>query len=289
MTRTLVTGATGTLGSALVPRLSEAGHTVRAASRSPPETTDRDAGDPASTGGASAADKWVELDLETGAGIERAVENVDVVVHAASDPTGDSEVVDARGTERLVTAAETASVAHVVYPSIVRVDEIPYAYYEHKLAAERAFEASDVPETILRATQFHQFVDDVIGTVARWPLWPLPTDFMGQPVDAREVAERVVEYAEGDPQGRVSPMGGPAVLTGREIVEAYREARGLRRLVVRLPIPGAAASEFRAGTNTCPENAVGATTWEAWLAEQYGGARESLSAPAGDSASRVDG
>ena len=280
MTRTLVTGATGTLGSALVPRLTEAGHTVRGASRSPPETGRRDADGSAGRDGIPDPDGWVELDLETGDGVERAVADVDVVVHAATDPMGDSEAVDVRGTERLVAAAESGGVDHLVYPSIVGIDEIPYAYYEHKLAAERAVEASDVPETILRATQFHQFVDELIAMVARSPVWPLPTDFRVQPVDAREVADALVEYARGNPLGRVPPMGGPEVRTGRELVDAYREARGLRRLVVRLPLPRAAAREFRAGTNTCPERTVGATTWEAWLAERYGTDAGATSAPA---------
>jgi len=280
MTRTLVTGATGALGSALVPRLSEAGHTVRGASRSPPETAERSGGGPASATAAPDPDEWVELDLESGDGIEQSVADVDVVVHAASDPMGDSEAVDARGTGRLVAAAETAGVDHVVYPSIVGIDEIPYSYYEHKLAAERALEASDVPATILRATQFHQFVDELIGTVARSPVWPLPTDFRVQPVDVREVADALVKYAGGDPQGRVPPMGGPEVRTGRELVDAYRETRGLRRLVVRLPLPGASAREFRAGTNTCPDRAVGSTSWEEYLTERYGNAGESASASA---------
>lgn len=261
MHRTLLTGATGTLGQALQPRLREAGHTVRATSRSPPAGSDgTDDADPA---------EWVELDLEAGQGIERAVEDVDTVVHAASDPVGDSEAVDVRGTERLVEAAESADVEHLVYISIVGIDEIPYSYYEHKLAAEEAIEASDVPETILRATQFHQFIDRLLGMVAWSPMWLLPTDFMVQPIDAREVADRLAELADGEPQGMVSPLGGPEVRTGRELVEAYRDARERRRLVFRLPVPGDAAKEFRAGTNTCPDHAVGDVTWESWLSEEY--------------------
>jgi uncharacterized protein YbjT (DUF2867 family) len=162
-------------------------------------------------------------------------------------------------------------VAHFVYVSVVGVDRIPFSYYEHKLAAERAVEASDVPETVLRATQFHGFVDDLLGAVARSPVWPLPTDFRVQPVDAREVADALVDAATGDPQGRAPPVGGPEVRTGRELVDAYRAARDLRRLVVRLPVPGAAAAGFRTGESTCPDRAVGTTTWEEWLSDRYGG------------------
>lgn len=278
MTRTLVTGATGTLGSALVTQLSEVGHTVRGTSRSPPVTTG------SKRAALNSPDEWAELDLESVEGVERAVEDVDVVVHAASDPMGDSEAVDAHGTERLVDAAASAGVGHFVYVSIVGVDEIPYSYYEHKLTAERAVEESDVPGTVLRATQFHQFVDQLIGLVARSPVWPLPTDFQVQPVDAREVADALTEIATNDPQGRVPPVGGPEVRTGRELVDAYREARNLRRLVLRLPLPGDAARGFRAGKNTCPDRAVGEATWESWLAERYGESTPTT-APASGSAS----
>jgi len=272
MAEVLLTGATGTLGRVLRPRLLDAGLSVRAASRSPPED-------------GSGGEEWVELDLATGSGIDRAVEGVDAVVHTATDPTGDPEAVDVRGTERLLDAAESADVGHVVYVSIVGVDEVPYSYYRHKLAAEEAVEASDVPETILRATQFHRFVGELLDTVARSPVWPLPTDFRVQPVDTREVADALVECAGSEPQGRVPPIGGPEVRTGRELATAYREARDLRRLVLRLPIPGATATEFRAGTNTCPDRAVGTTTWESWLTEQYGHSNESAATPPTESPS----
>ncbi|MFC7139170.1 SDR family oxidoreductase [Halosimplex aquaticum] len=268
MTTILVTGATGTLGRPLRSRLAEAGETVRAASRSPPDETD-DASERRD------AVEWVELDLADGTGLERAVGGVDVVVHAATAPQGDSEAVDVDGTERLLDAAESAGVDHVVYPSIVGIEAVPYSYYRHKLAAERAVEASEVPATILRATQFHQFVDQILGMAARVPVWPLPTTFRVQPVDAGEVADALVDCAIGEPRGRVPPVGGPEVRTLGELAVAYREARGLRRPIVRLPLPGAVASAFRAGEATCPDRAVGTVTWEEWLAAEYGGATES--------------
>jgi hypothetical protein len=58
-------------------------------------------------------------------------------------------------------------------------DRIPYSYYEHKLAAERAVEGAGVPSTVVRATQFHEFVAESLGSVARVPVWPLPTKWTG--------------------------------------------------------------------------------------------------------------
>lgn len=260
MTRVLVTGATGTLGGALRPRLVEAGRAVRAASRSPP---DGESGD-------SAAVEWVELDLVSGAGVDAAVADADVVVHCASAPAGDTEAVDVEGTERLLAAAADAGVSNFVYVSIVGIEEIPYSYYEHKLAAEEAVEGSDVPHTVLRATQFHEFVDFLLDAAATLPVWFLPTKFQVQPVAAADVADAIVEHATPSASGRVPDVGGPEVHTLGELATSYRAARGSWRPIVRSPVPGSIARGFRAGHNTCPDRAVGTVTWEEWLAERYG-------------------
>ncbi|MHB9285558.1 SDR family oxidoreductase [Halobacteriales archaeon Cl-PHB] len=271
MPRTLLTGATGTLGTALRPRLAEAGHEVVAASRSPP------------AGGAADAVEWVELDLASGRGLESAIADAEVVVHAASAPQGDSDAVDVVGTKRLLAAAEDAEVANVCYVSIVGVEEIPYSYYEHKLAAERAIEDSEVPSTIVRATQFHEFVAEMLEMVGKLPVWPLPTKFRLQPIAAAEAAEAVVDHASPAPGGRVPVVGGPEVRTVGELATTYRESLGCRRPIVRLPLPGGVASGFRAGEATCPDRAVGETTWEQWLetAEQTAGTTTDDAAQAG--------
>jgi uncharacterized protein YbjT (DUF2867 family) len=271
MTRTLVTGATGRLGSALCPRLAAAGHEVVAASRSPPGDNEI----------VDDADDWVELDLATGEGLTESVAGIDVVVHAASAPAGDTEAVDIEGTERLLAAAESAGVANFVYPSIVGVEEISYSYYEAKLTAERRIEDSDVDATILRATQFHAFVHWLIDAAATLPVWFLPTDFQVQPVAATEVADELVDLATTEAGGRVEPVGGPEVLTLGEMARAYREVHGSWRPIVRVPIPGSVAAGYRAGHNTCPDRRVGTVTWAEWLAERYGGDRTASEQAAG--------
>ena len=257
--RTLLTGATGTLGQTLLPRLRDDGHDVLAASRSPP--TDDDAA-------------WQTLDLTGGPGVDDAVSDVDVVVHAATAPQGDSEAVDVRGTERLVEAAAAAGVSNFLYVSIVGVDEIPFSYYQHKRAAEEIVEASDVPSTIVRATQFHPFVAGLLDTVSRLPVWPLPTRFQLQPIAVEEVVDAIVGHAMPEAAGRVPEVGGPEVRTLGELARAYRAAKGFRRPVVRFPLPGKVAGGFRAGDATTPDRAVGSVTWEEWLEAEYGAASE---------------
>lgn len=256
MVRTLVTGATGTLGTALRPRLTAAGHEVRAASRSPPEEVEGDL-------------DWVELDLSEDTGYESALENVDVVIHAATAPQGDTGAVDVRGTKRLLEAAEEAGVENFLYPSIVGIDSIPFSYYKHKVAAETAVKESEIPATIVRATQFHSFVAEMLGYVAKLPVWPLPTKMQIQPVDADEVADIIVDHATPTASGRIDSIGGPEIHSVRNLAKAYRNARGLRRPIIRAPIPSKTVAAFRTGHATCPDYRVGTTTWREWLAERY--------------------
>jgi uncharacterized protein YbjT (DUF2867 family) len=248
--RTLVTGATGTLGQTLLPRLQETGHDIRATSRSPPMDDEVE---------------WISMDLTDETSIRDAVTDIDVIIHTASAPLGDSESVDVDGTTQLLTAAADASVSNFVYISIVGIEDIPYSYYEHKLTAERAVAESEVPSTILRSTQFHSFVHDMLGKVARLPIWPLPTKLKLQPIDTGVVADRLVTHATTDPSGRLEPIGGPEVQSLGELARAYRNARGAWQPIVRLPIPGTVFSALRDGKATCPDHAVGTVTWQDWL------------------------
>lgn len=253
MTTTLLTGATGTLGTELRPRLRTAGHEVRAASRDPPDD--------------ETADEWVAMDLIEGTGVEAAVGDVDVVVHAASAPRGDTEAVDVRGTERLLDAAEDAGVSNFLYVSIVGVDQIPYSYFEHKVAAEELVTESPVPSTIVRETQFYPFVVELLDMVSWLPVWPVPTTWRLQPTDTGEAADAIVDHATEEASGRVDDVGGPEVRTFGELARAYRTALGKRRPIVRLPVPGSMSRAYREGKATCPERTVGTVTFEAWLAD----------------------
>lgn len=257
MIRTLLTGASGTLGSALRSRLVASGHVVRAASRSPPEETTGDI-------------EWVTLALVEQVGIEAAVEDVDIVIHAATAPQGNTKAVDVEGTRRLLEAAETAGVKNFIYPSIVGIDDIPFTYYQHKRTAEIAVENSDVPTTIIRATQFHSFVAELLGYVSKLPVWPLPTQMQVQPVDVRDVADVIVDHATVTAAGRTEPIGGPEVRSVGHLARTYRATRELGRPIIRFPLPGGTAAAFRAGHATCPEQRIGTITWRKWLAEQYG-------------------
>jgi uncharacterized protein YbjT (DUF2867 family) len=259
MGRILVTGGGGGLGRELVPRLAAAGLAVRATGRRA-----RPAGLPEDI-------EWLSADLVTGAGLDAALAGVDTIVHAATDPRPFGNQVDEAGTGRLIDRARAAGLGHLVFISIVGIDRIPYVYYRRKLAAERLVEAGGVPWTILRATQFHRLIDLFLRPLTRLPVALVPTDLRFQTVDTAEVAADLVAAVRAGASGYRPAIGGPEVLTLGEMTRAWLRARGERRQIVHLPLPGGLAAGFRAGRTTCPDARHGQVTWAAWLTRQYGG------------------
>jgi uncharacterized protein YbjT (DUF2867 family) len=257
----LVTGATGTLGRGVVARLLVAGHRVRVLSRRPRPTS----------GPATA--EWVTGELLNGEGLAGAVAGVAAVVHCASDPR--QPRVDVDGTRNLLQAARAAGTPHLVYISIVGVDRVPYRYYQAKLEAERLIQASRLPWTILRATQFHQLVLLVAERLARLPVVPVPAATSFQPIDAAEVADRLAGLATGPPSGRVPDLGGPQIRTTTDLARVYLAAAGRRRPVLALWLPGAVFAGFRSGGHLTPGRAVGRRASEQFLANQAGRRRRS--------------
>jgi uncharacterized protein YbjT (DUF2867 family) len=257
-TATLVTGGTGTLGRLVVPMLRDAGCKVRVLTR-----RRREAGE---------GIEFVTGDLATSEGIEAAVEGAEIIVHCAGSAKGDEDKA-----LNLVRAASRAEVRHLVYISVVGADRIPvvsgvdramFGYFASKLAAERVVADSGLPWTTLRAAQFHDLILSVAEQMARLPLIPLPAGFRVQPVDAGEVAARLVGLALGEPTGLVPDMAGPKVYSAPELLRGYLRASHRRRLVIPVWLPGKAARAFRNGANLAPGHAVGRRTWEEFLADR---------------------
>lgn len=252
----LVTGGTGHLGRDFVQAALAAGHHVRIASRKPA---------PAQPTGAMS---WAQLDFATGHGMREAVTGVEVVVHAASDPKNKN--ADAEGTRRLLEEARAAGVGHFIFISIVGIDRIPVPYYRLKLAIERTVADSGVPYSILRATQFHYFVDMLLGALARVPLvLPLPAGFHIQSVATEDVAARLMRAVVEGPGGMLRDYAGPEAMTLADAANAWKKARGLTKPTLAVPVPGRAGAALRAGYNTAPDGKLGTITWADWLNRNY--------------------
>ena len=147
-------------------------------------------------------------DLLTGDGLPEAVAGVSAVVHCASDPRKPDDDLDAA--VQLLLAARAAAVPHLVYISIVGVDRVPFAYYKAKHRVEEIVEDGGVPWTILRATQFHDFVATLLDYLSRGPVALAPAGMSDQPVDVREVASRLVAARRRGPVGPGRGPGRPA-------------------------------------------------------------------------------
>jgi uncharacterized protein YbjT (DUF2867 family) len=203
-------------------------------------------------------------DLARGSGLAAALDGVDRVVHAATDsPMGRADLGQ---TENLLSAAR--NVAHLLYVSVVGIDQMPYAYYAHKLACEEAIQAGAAPYTILRATQFHELLERGLRAAGRLPLVPLPLDWRVQPVAAAEVAVRVADVVSGEPVGRADDFAGPEVLELRRVVDVWRARHHRPRSVVGIPVPGRLSAALRRGANTAPGRADGRQTWEQFVQAQ---------------------
>jgi uncharacterized protein YbjT (DUF2867 family) len=141
-----------------------------------------------------------------------------------------------------------------------------FGYFAAKRAAEQTIADSGLGWTTLRATQFHDGILVTVRQLSRLPVLLVPAGFRFQPVDPGEVADRLVELALGPPAGLVPEVGGPRVYELAALVRGYLRARGKRRPILPVWLPGRAARAFRAGANLAPDRAVGRRTWEEFLA-----------------------
>jgi uncharacterized protein YbjT (DUF2867 family) len=214
--KALVTGGTGTLGRLVVPRLQDAGCDVRVLSRH-----GRDGGGDI---------EFLTGDLASGVGVQAAVQGAEIIIHCAGTKEGDEDKA-----RHLVQAAFRAGTQHLVYISVVGADRIPissgidramFGYFESKLAAERVVADSGLPWTTLRVTQLQESMLMLVQQMARLPVVPVPAGWRFQPIDAGEVAARLVELAVGTASGVVPDLAGPRVydMVGPHVPPHLRQA-----------------------------------------------------------------
>lgn len=173
---------------------------------------------------APARREWAQADLRDG-DLEPAVRDVDAVVHLASEKgAGDADVV---GTRRLIATAERAGTRHLAVVSIIGCDRIPLPFYASKQRIEEAVRAGHAPWTLVRVAQFHSFVERLVAAAATLPVpAPIIADLRFQPVDEREVADRLVEIVLGPPLGDAPEIAGPQLLTLGELAAIWLSETG---------------------------------------------------------------
>ena len=205
------------------------------------------------------------VDLTTGAGLDEALTGVDAVIDVTNIVTqnrGRATTFFRTATRHLLDAEERQGVAHHVLLSIVGIDRVGLGYYRAKLAQEDLVRAGAVPWTILRATQFHEFAAQMLGTgrIAAIP------SMLSQPVAAQEVADELVRLATSPPSGMAPELAGPREERVPDMARRLASARGRRGLVLTVPLPGATGRGMRTGallpTDPGPR---GTQTFDEWL------------------------
>ncbi|MFC9238493.1 SDR family oxidoreductase [Streptomyces decoyicus] len=205
-----VIGGTGLIGSQVVKKLNAAGH--EAVPHSP------------STG----------VDVITGQGVEEAVAGADGIVNLTNSPTFDDASLTFFQTsmDNLLAGGRKGGVGHFVILSIVGADQVPdLAYYRAKVLQEDLLKAGPIPYSIVRATQFMEFINAFMSWTTEGDTVRLPTTPL-QPIAAQDVSDTVAEVAAGAPLNATLNIGGPAVHPLDELGRITLNARPDGRTVV---------------------------------------------------------
>ncbi|ULT59635.1 NAD(P)H-binding protein [Neobacillus drentensis] len=247
--KVLVTGSSGQLGSTLLKQLNGSDYQVKLTSRRKPEGIEHL--------------EWVYSDLSTGEGIEEAIKDIDVIIHAATSPIKNSKIVEVSGFKEFI--GKLHHIKHFLYPSIVGIDEIPFNYYQQKYKAENLLKNSSIPHTIVRATQFHHFVEKIFISKPLFKRYIVPGNIPFQSVDVSEFANHLIGLVEKDPQGRAEDFAGPDIMTLREMAELKININHEPNKVLNISLPGKLYKSFSDGKNTNPIRKMGKITFEEYL------------------------
>ncbi len=209
----VVIGGTGLIGSKTVAILRQGGHEVVA-------------GSPKSG-----------INTITGEGLQQAVAGAQVVIDLANSPSFEDKAVleffETSG-RNLLAAEAAAGVRHHVALSIVGTDRSDNGYFRAKVAQEKLIETSGIPYTIVRATQFLEFLGTIVATSADGNKIRLSPGLF-QPIAADDVAAIVADVALAAPRGGIVEIAGPERAPFNEIVARYLKAVGDPREVVSDP------------------------------------------------------
>jgi uncharacterized protein YbjT (DUF2867 family) len=209
----VVIGGTGLIGSKVIEKLRRKGHEAIAAA---PKTG---------------------VNTITGEGLKAAMAGAQVVIDLANSPSfEDKAVLDFFETSgrNLLAAEAAAGVGHHIALSIVAIDRTDNGYFRAKLAQEKLIKASGIPYTIIRSTQFLEFLRATADASTDGNRVRLPPCLF-QPIAAEDVASFVAEAALAAPRNGIVEIAGPERAPFNDIVARYLKAVGDPRAVVRDP------------------------------------------------------
>jgi uncharacterized protein YbjT (DUF2867 family) len=214
------------------------------------------------------------VDVTTGQGLDDALVGVDVVVDVTNVQADDVEgtrKLFGDATRNLLAAEKKTRVKHHILLSIVGIERIDAnAHYAGKRMQEQLIEASGVPYTIQRATQFHEFAEMVVGWTRQGDVAEIPP-ILVQPVAAADVGQVLAEIAGGPSRGRAVDLAGPGP---EDLVDMARRTLAARGQSIRL-IPSWRSGVYGvdgAGEVLLPDPGarLASATFDEWLRQQSG-------------------
>jgi len=249
----LITGGTGRLGRALTTRLLQLGYepfvlSSKQNSLLPPGV------------------KVVYGDLTDASSLQNLKDH-ELIIHCASNPLH-FKSVDVDGTKNLLHALKGGRTKHFIYVSIVGVDKSNNPYYLAKHRAESLVINSGIEWTILRATQFHDFVLNMFikpfhnresSTIQ------IPAGLRFQSVDIGDVVSQLIEVMQAPPTKSIKSIVGPETLTIEEMAERYIDVLGSNSRISTKLLEDGLYSLFRSGANLGSGETTGKISWRSFL------------------------
>ena len=206
-------------------------------------------------------------DLMEKSSINKVVANAEIIIHCASNPRN-SENVDVEGTRNLLEAVNVKKLPHIIYLSIVGANKSQYPYYQNKCKVERMIMESKLPWSILRVTQFHDFVlYRIINSLEKEmdSVLKIPKGLKFQPIDVKDVAKYILSLVNHGPAGSIINVGGPEILSIEEMTQTYLSETGRQDKFEEVILEDDFYNIFKSGINLCPENSVGDIRWNEFI------------------------
>jgi uncharacterized protein YbjT (DUF2867 family) len=246
-----VIGGTGMVGSEVVRLLAaDSGNEVRVLTRTPPRKM-----------GSNVTHH--PIDLSTGAGLKEGLADLDVLIDTGNPRKAPQETL-VEGTRTLLELCKDASIEHYVGISIIGCETSGIGYYKAKAAQEEVIRASPIGWSLLRATQFHQLIDTLFTSTARFRISPRAT-FPLQPVEAGEAAKVLVGMANAGAINADVDLVGPEIRSLSEFGKTWREHHHRRAIPVKVPLFGRSGKALKNGDLTIPGKTGPGPTFEQWI------------------------
>ncbi len=246
----VVVGGTGLIGSQLIKKLQEKGHEATAVSRKN------------------------GVNILTGEGLAQAFKGAAVVVDVSNSPSFEDQAVlefFQTSTRNLLRCEQTSGVTHHIALSVVGTDQLQESgYFRAKLLQENLIKTSGIPYTIVRATQFFEFIKQIAESSLVGDTLHVPEAFI-QPIASEDVAESLAQTALQKPKNGILDIAGPKRFQFSEIAQKYLNSNNDPRKIISDTEASYFGTKIQANTLVPQGDAwLGSSTFESWLNHTQG-------------------